>query len=257
MADTIRTTTSGASPFEFPTTVGTLIEAATQGNSAEGEKALGALCVLYRPCILAYFAIKTSNPALAKDLTQAFVVHWLARNPFTKFKIRKNSRFRCFVGRALKNFWIDYQASQHASIRNFGRVPESLEELKMSDGFEVEAEDPSPDPCMDWPWALQIHRCTLARLQAKRAGVGTVDHLELLLPFILREGDRESYAEIGKIIGAQANTVKQQVFRLRREYLDHFRCEVSQTTAREEIVEEMRYLMEILPEALAQESGQT
>ena len=94
-------------------------------------------------------------------------------------------------------------------------------------------------------------------MQAKRAAAGAADRFELLRPFILCEGTSASYEQIGQIIGAQANAIKQQVFRLRREYFDLFRCEVSQTTTRDQINEEMRYLMELLPEALAQQTSQT
>lgn len=211
----------------FPRTTDSIWQQVHDASAGDAE-AVGKLCVLYRPAILAYVRRWTRRPEDAEDLTQAFLAKVIEKNPFAGYQ-RRDTKFRSYLLRVLGNFLRD----DHR-----GRRPESepLDEEMAGGGAGVSA--------LDVELALEVHGQTLQAMAEKHAAKGTSDRFTALEPFILGVDDR--YSDLAGPLGMTPVHLRQFMFGLRESYHDGFRDAVSQMVTRGEIAGEMRYLLGLL-----------
>jgi hypothetical protein len=104
-------------------------------------------------------------------------------------------------------------------------------------------DDVTPEKLFERQWALAVLERVLTRLQTKWNDDGKVAAFQILKS-CLAGSQTEAYAEIGVSLGLSEGAVKVAVHRLRRQYRELLRDEISQTVAGpEEVDEEIRYLL--------------
>ena len=226
---------------EFPPTRWTLVLTAAGGGDTKAEQAMAELCAHYRSAIQGYFRMKCRDPHAAADLAGEFVLHLLEKNRFRNFERRENMRFRNYLSRALKYFLCDH-------------LPEAPSD-PVEHHLETVGEDPEIEKHIDAQLALAIHHRALAALRESHARLGKAARLERLRAFILEEPEGDEYPRAAADLDLAVNALYQVVLRLRKDYYKHFRAEVAQTVrqCKEELDEETRYLMALVPAALVEQ----
>ncbi len=229
---------------EFPPTRWTLVLDAAEGDDAKAQQAMAALCELYRSAIQGYFRMKCRDPHAADDLAGAFVLHLLERNRFRKFVKRDKMRFRNYLSRALKYFLCDHLPA----------APSEPVDLYL----ETAGEDSDIDKHIDAQLALAKHHRALAALHENYGRHGKAVRAARLGSFLFEDPEGDEYQRVAADLGLTLNALYQAVFRLRSDYYERFRAEVSQTVGhgKEELDEETRYLMALLPAALGAPGSQ-
>jgi DNA-directed RNA polymerase specialized sigma24 family protein len=202
-----------------------------------------------------YFAGKARDAAVGEDRAHDFILGWLKGQPLEGFQRLPGKRFRQYLATALCNHWAGYVEACCAAKRGGGQVPGSLDALSQRNGWEPPIEPADPGTEVDMLFALDLHWKALAQLKRDCRTATQRERFATLQPLILFEANAESRAELARRLGLSANTFQQALFRVRNDYYDAFRTAVANTVAREEIDDEMRYLIRLLPGALAEESA--
>jgi hypothetical protein len=244
------------SGIAYPTTHWETVVAAAGDDAAQAEAGLARLCEVYHPVIVRYFTlVNKEGPATGEDLAHEFIARWLAQRRLGAFRRIPNVPFRHYLARALARFWADRVAANRAGKRGRGQVPESLERLREDFGLDPADVPLAMEAVLDRVAALALHRRALARLSDQYRTAKQRERLEVLDPFLLFDSPTPSRLDAAGRLGLSANALLQALFRLRNDYYDAFRAEVAETVSREEIDAEMRYLIQLLPSALALAAG--
>jgi DNA-directed RNA polymerase specialized sigma24 family protein len=219
----------------YPPTRWTLVLEAAEGDEAIAKEAMAGLCAHYREAILGYCRMKCHDPHGAEDLAGSFVEHLLEKNRLRNFRRRENMRFRHYLSRALKYFFLDNKPEPAAD--------------PLESHPEMAGTDPEMDKQLDGRVALATHQRALAAVQENYARRGKLPRYERLQSFVLEEPEGDDYLSAAAELKLTHNAVCQAVFRLRHDYYEQFRAEVAQTVrhSKEEMDEETRYLMALLP----------
>lgn len=226
----------------FPPTLWTLVGEASAGQSEKAEAAIRQLCEIYQEPIVHWLRVRGHGEE-ARDLANGFVEFLLEKNRLEKFT-RRETKFRSFLLKCLNGFLRDEWRKRTAEKRGGGVPPASLDEVEVGRGEELAK-------ILDRQIALAIHRRVMAQLATEYAENGKSRRFDELKPFVLSSDGTTSYAEVGERLGMTANNVKIAVLRLRARYFELFREEVSQTSTREEVDAEMRYLITLLEDTEA------
>jgi DNA-directed RNA polymerase specialized sigma24 family protein len=201
------------------------------------------LCDHYRAAIHGYFRIKCRDPHTAEDLAGAFVLHLLERNRFRKFARCDSKRFRNYLGRAMKYFLCDHLPERPAD--------------PVEHHLETTGEDAEIEKHIDAQMALATHQRAMVALRENYARHGKARRVERLQAFLIEDPEGDEYQRAAAELNLTVNALHQAVFRLRNDYYERFRAEVAQTIrhGQEELDDETRYLMVLLPAALAAPAG--
>ena len=240
-----------AGPVQFPPTLWTIVLEAKQLEPERAQEALGKLCVHYREAIHDYFQLKCRHHHDAEDLASAFIAHLLERKRLGAFDRGSGSRFRAYLSVALKNYFIDWVKKRNAGKRGDGKPEESIELLREA-GIESSAEDPQLKRAVDLGMTRVIHRGVMAALAEKASDK---ERFEVLRYFIPYEHGAETHEKAAKQLNLSATALRKAVFDLRKNYVQQFRAAIVPTVrnARGEMDDEARELLDLLPEAIAQE----
>jgi DNA-directed RNA polymerase specialized sigma24 family protein len=226
----------------FCTTHWSVVLAAADRNSAEGEKALTELCQAYWYPLYAYVRCRGNSATEAEDLTQAFFERFLEKNPI-KNVTPGIGRFRCFLLISLKHFLANEWHRAQTQKRGGGKVIFSLDEC---DSFEP-AENLTPDVIFEQRWALTVLERVLGQLRSEFASTGKAELFDHLKAFLPLEHPEASYAEAAGRAGLKEGTVKVAVHRLRRRYAELLRAEIASTVSNpHEVGAEINYLISVL-----------
>jgi RNA polymerase sigma-70 factor (ECF subfamily) len=241
---------SQASDFPVPesarrlaSTRWTLVRAAAERSSPEGEEALATLCRLYWYPLYAYARRRLPRPQDAQDMTQAFFARLLDKD-YLRQADRERGRFRSFLLTAFKHFLANEQERQHALKRGGGHSSFSLDFDSGEERYHQEPTDETtPELLYERGWALTLLKQGLARLREELAGAGKEKLFECLKDTLTVEAPPRPYSELAGELGMSAEAVKVAVHRLRRRYGELIRAEIAQTVdTPEEIEDELRDL---------------
>jgi hypothetical protein len=119
--------------------------------------------------------------------------------------------------------------------------------------LETAGQDVSLEKHLDAYVALAVHQRALGALRESYGRHGKAARMERLRPFLFEEPAGDEYPRAAADLGLTMNALHQAVYRLRHDYYERFCAEVAQTVraCQEELDDETRYLMELLPAALA------
>lgn len=232
----------------FATTQWTVVRAAQQPDSPEGEAALEWLCRAYWSPLYAYVRRAGYDPIESQDLTQEFFTRLIEKRYLARLT-HTNGRFRSFLLTFLKHFLADHRKRHLALKRGGGRTLLALEDSR--GGVEHSIPEPieefGPEEAYEQRWVQTLLEQALNRLRAEYTAQGKGELFERLKDCQPGHRGETSYAELAHRFGLTEGSVKSAVHRLRRRYQQIIRQEVALTVSDAgEVEAEIRHLIAVL-----------
>jgi RNA polymerase sigma factor (sigma-70 family) len=227
----------------FASTNWSLVMAAAQGSSPEGEAALATLCRLYWYPLYAYARRHLPQAQDAQDLTQEFFARLIEKD-YLRQADQQRGRFRSFLLTAFNHFLANEQQRANAFKRGGSRKFLSLD---FDSGERRYQQEPTYEATAEFfyerGWALTLLNQGLARLREELATAGKEKLFECLKSTLTVDATPRPYSELAVNLGMSIEALKVAVHRLRRRYCELIRAEIAQTvTTPEEIEDELRDL---------------
>lgn len=245
--ETASSDSSAGAGSPFPATLWEPVLRAAQGDSPAAQEALRSLCVTYRQPIYSFLRRRGRDHHQAEEQCSGFIEFLLEKNRFQGF-VRTSTKFRSFLITCLNNYLGMLWRAQAAAKRGGGVAPAEFEDGSMPSPAEESAGG------LDRDIALRLHQLVLDQIEEKYTKTGKRDRFQALQGVAFGETEGDGYAEIAQSLGLTANHVRQEVFRLRNFYYDSFRAQVARTTAPDDVEDEMRYLVSLIPDPTAPEA---
>jgi RNA polymerase sigma factor (sigma-70 family) len=235
-------TTISRGQRQFDTTSWSLVLAASETGSEDAASALADFCARYWSPVYAFVRSKGYSADDAEDLTQGFFARLLEKNYVAQAE-RSRERFRTFLLAAVKHFLANEYDRRFAQKRGG-----QSEHLSIDSDSAAGAIDPAgpltPEQLYDKRWALSVVERVLAEVRAEAVAEGRGEQLERLLPLILGDAPRRSYAEIAAETGISEGTLRVAVHRQRLRFREQLRRTIAATVVQpHEIDEEIRFLI--------------
>lgn len=162
----------------------------------------------------------------AEDLTQGFFARLLAGNDLERMSPERG-RFRAFLLAAMKNFLANEWDKSVRQKRGGGLPALSMNNLDAEARYQVEPSHTlSPDKLYDRAWALTLLERVLCKLEHANAGNAAFARLK---PCLTAESRAIDHAAVAAELGSSEGAVRVAVHRLRRQYRDFLRAEISDT----------------------------
>ncbi len=210
---------------------------------------MAELCEAYYTPVLGFLLREGRDPDSARELAQEFFARLLRWGGLGEVD-PKRGKFRSYLLGALKHFLSDRRKAELREKRGGGREAESLDAMAEEEGATWEVADPASVPSdtrFDRDWALAIMARALDRLETEFGAAGKSRHFERLKPWLVGDAEPLSQAEAASDLGLSEGAVKVAIHRLRKQFREVVRAEVSQTLSEaQDVDEELRYLVEIL-----------
>lgn len=222
---------------------------AGQGDSAPAQNALETLCRTYWYPIYVYVRRKGYGPDDAQDLTQEFFGQIITKDHLRRAD-REKGKFRSFLLSILDYFLAREWTKAHRQKRGGQFSFISLDEGQAEDRYRLEpATDETPERTFLRQWALMTLKQAMKTLENECQANGKAHLFQEARGILSGEGDAARYAEIGRRLGLGEGAARVAVHRLRQRYGELLRDQIAQTVnSRQEIEEELRYLLKILSE---------
>lgn len=220
-----------------------------RGPTPAARAALGELCDAYWTPVFRFLCREDHDADQARDLAQEFFSRLLSRGGIDEVDANKG-RFRSYILGALKHFLSDVARSQNRQKRGGDAIVVPIDSggTETSPGFQLP--DPAasvPDTYFDRQWALAIMERALASVRSVFEKAGKGKQFDTFKPWLIGDTDKLTQAEIAAELDMTTGAVKVAIHRLRKDFRDAVRSEISQTVnSPTEIAEELRYLIEVL-----------
>jgi RNA polymerase sigma factor (sigma-70 family) len=232
---------------DFQTTQWTVVLRAAQTGSPISQEALAKLCKGYWYPLYVYIRRRGHGAVEAEDLTQEFFRRLLEKGYLGGVE-RGKGRFRSFLLTALKHFLANEWDRSQTQKRGGGQEIISLDVQDAEGRYDIEPADRrNPEVLFDQRWALTLMERVLQRLKEEQEASGRGEVFSRLQGHLAGSERVESYAAAGAAMGMSEGAVRVAAHRLRQRYGEILRDEIGQTVeTREEIEEEIRYLISVL-----------
>ena len=201
---------------DFETTRWGLIEQARSFDVGASRQALGELCQIYRPAILAY-ARAILHKDDAEDLTQAFFVKFIEARMDQRAD-QERGRFRGLLKVAFKNFIANEQQKMAAFKR-------TAVDVLFVDGVET------PEIAFDKAWAKVLAKRAIVRLHVEAAANNRQALFSALLPYLLEAPEAQALQVLGEQLKIRANTLAVNLKRMRARFRELIKDELLQTVS--------------------------
>jgi RNA polymerase sigma-70 factor (ECF subfamily) len=232
---------------EFATTHWSVVLLAGGDASSEADRALEDLCRAYWYPLYAYVRRQGRSSEDAQDLTQDFFSRLLERKSL-RLADPQRGRFRTFLLSSLKNFLVNEWEKSRAAKRGGGCATFSLNEQDADGRYLMEpVDDLTPDRIYEKRWAVTLLANVLARLEQRYLAHDKALLFDALKPYVAGDTVMEGYEQIAARLGMSAGAVRVVVHRLRENYRQLLREEVSRTVEGPgDVDEELRHLIAAL-----------
>ncbi len=231
----------------FRSTHWSVVLAAGEQNSPQGQEALARLCQTYWLPVYAFIRKRGYAPDQSKDLTQEFFEKFLEKNSVAR-AVRERGRFRSFLMTAVTNFLHKAHERSQAQKRGGGQPHVSLEALDPEQAYLAQLSAQTTDPVREFElrWALSVLDRVMQRLRQEFRENGREGLFDALQAHLWGDTDSVPYLELAERFNLSVANVKTTAMRCRRRYQLLLRDEIAQTVAQPgEIDEEIRYLMRL------------
>jgi DNA-directed RNA polymerase specialized sigma24 family protein len=211
----------------FQPTRWSLIASLRSGGGERERAAREELCAAYWYPLYAYVRRCGRDGQEARDLTQEFFAHLLARDFFAQADPERG-RLRTFLLTALQRFLRDEWRKDNRLKRGGGAAVLSIDEAFAEGCYAQEPADPrTPEAIYERRWALLLIERTLLAVREEYAAAGKGEIFAALKGHLEFDGDESSAAEAGALIGLGAAAARMAISRLRRRYRDRLLREVA------------------------------
>jgi RNA polymerase sigma-70 factor (ECF subfamily) len=239
-------------PDRFATTCWSEIRraAAIEGDAADS---LEKLCRQYWYPLYAFLRRAGHDSEAAEDHVQSFFADLFERRSLRRADPSRG-RFRTFLLTACQNHVANRQRAESAMRRGGGRQRLPLD---ISEGEVRYAREPSEDwtaeRLFERRWALTVIEAVFSRVRVDCEAKGRADRFDALRPLVAPAGPSPSHAEVAEQLGCSLGAVKVAAHRLRQQFGQALRDEISRTVDADEeadreeaIEEEVRSLLRAL-----------
>lgn len=231
---------------QFATTHWSVVFAAARAADDGGRRALETLCEQYWYPLYAYVRRQGHSADEASDLTQAFFVYFLDKH-VVRCASPARGRLRSFLLTCLQNFLRNEMDRRRALKRGGGMTLVSFEGAGAEERYRLEPADrEDPEQLFNRRWALSIIERALRTLRLEFTRRGKAATFDRLQPLMTADSAAERYRSAGDALGMTPGAVRVAVHRMRRQFRDLLRAEVSQTVDTEDTDEEVRDLLDAL-----------
>ena len=211
---------------QFATTNWSVIN---QLHGPDAELALATLCEQYWFPLYAYARSRVRDVHQAQDMTQGFFAHMLAKNSLRQ-AAPDRGRFRSFLLTAMKNFMTNQHVRENALQRGGGRT---LISLDFEDGErhfgKAVVDNMSADRIYERSWTLTLLGRVMDQLRAEFEQSGTVARFNALQPTLSSTAGDFKYETIAGKLEISETTARHAASRLRKQYRELLKAEVSRT----------------------------
>lgn len=241
----IRTTEAAA----FSTTRWTLVIQA-RGDAPEAKAALAQLCEAYWSPVFRFLRREGRGEDESRELAQEFFARLLSAGSGVDRADPEKGRFRSYLLGALKHFLAEQRRNSLRWKRGGGALIQSIDSGGTDTSPGLPIPDPAgnvPDACFDREWALAVMDRGLETVRQSFAKAGKERQFETLKPWLAGDTENLSQPEAATALGMTIGAVKVSIHRLRKQFAEAVRLEISQTVnTPAEVSEELRYLIEAL-----------
>lgn len=193
------------------------------------------LCRTYWYPLYAHVRRRGYSREDAEDLTQSFFARFLEKNYLDGLSPERG-RFRAFLLVALKHFLANEWDKSQSQKRGGGASILSLDWQDAEFRYRIEPVDQlSPDKLYDRAWALTLLERVLQRLELSNDGNA---YFQELKPCLTTERRAIDYTEVAARVGMTENALRVAVHRLRKQYRQLLRAEISETLADPQLLED-------------------
>jgi RNA polymerase sigma-70 factor (ECF subfamily) len=233
----------------FPTTSWTMISAAGGVDNGSAQ-ALNDLCTAYWSPVYAFIRMKGHSREEAEEHTQEFFARILEHGGLTAAD-RQRGKFRSFLLASVSNFLANQWDRATALKRGAGVPALSLDFPLGEERFNCEPCDGlTPETLFERQWALTLLGRVLARLQEEHSRQGQGALFTRMQGFLTGDQERGSYESLALDLKMSAGAARTAVHRLRRQYAELVREEITALVGDPNEVEgEIRYLLDALGRA--------
>ncbi len=233
----------------FATTRWTLVMRA-RGDAPAARAALGELCEAYWNPVFRFLRREGRSEDASRELTQEFFTLLLAHGGIDEVSPDKG-RFRSYILGALKHFLANRKRDQGRQKRGGDAIVQSIDSdggSETSPGMQIaDAAATVPDAFFDHQWALAVMERALDTVRSGFSASGKEGYFDVLKPWLTGDGGDSSQADAAAQLGTSAGAVRVAIHRLRKDFGEAVRAEISQTVdSPAEVAEELRYLIEVL-----------
>jgi RNA polymerase sigma-70 factor (ECF subfamily) len=199
-------------------------------SRVDARAALTTLCETYWAPLYAYLRRNGATPADAADTVQGFFELLLERDDLARVHSQRG-RFRSFLLASLKNFQANERDRQATAKRGGRAVALSIDVAAAEDQYKLApADQRTPESLFERAWALAVLEQAQQRLLERYEANGQEQRFDVLLPYLAGK-QAASYQDAAAALGMTEGAVKTAVHRMRREFGDLIRAEVTQTVA--------------------------
>ena len=227
----------------FATTQWSIVLAAGHDSQPDSEAALAKLCGTYWFPLYCHVRRRGHDADDAQDLTQDFFATLLEKESLRAADPHRG-RFRSFLLASMNHFLANQRRRQLAQKRGGGRAPLPLDFPSAESRLSREpSHDLTPEKAYERRWAMTLLERGLSNLRQEYVDGGKAALFDRLSVFLA--GDRgPAHREIAVELDMTEGAVRVAVHRLRGRCREHLRCEVAQTVAADQDVEdELRDLL--------------
>jgi len=207
---------------------------------------LEQLCRAYWYPLYAFIRRRGHDVDDAKDLTQGFFTHLLARNRVAVADAGRG-KFRTFLLASLNHYLVNEWDKAQRLKRGGGQLRISLDDdERAEDRFQLEAPGASPESQFDRSWAEAVMDCVQKKFRRELTEDGDAARFEVLEAFLF--GDEAcSYAAAAAQLHISETGVRSVVHRFRKRFRAIVRAEIAQTVSHPDDIEpEIRHLFAAL-----------
>lgn len=234
---------SSSRPVRFATTRWSLVAAAGKSNQSSKQDALSELCARYWPPLYAFLRQQGYDRHDARDMTQAFILDLLDRNPWAVAD-QQRGRFRTFLLSCLKNFLSHEQEKKQARKRGGSKLTFSMYQVEGEQAYQAVAREQSPDILFEKAWLNIILKRVMKRFLEPDKKTEDNQLIIQLLPSIL--GTKPDYDALARTLQKTPAALRQMVSRLRKKYQQLLLEEIGDTvTEPVQIEAEIQYLFNL------------
>ena len=204
-----------------------------QSQAPGSKEAFADLCKLYWYPMYAFIRHRGYSSQDAEDLVQGFFLHLIERKTLSRVD-RSKGKFRSFLLASLQKFLSD-EADRARCLKRGGKAEFVYLDLEgAEDRYQLESADTqSPEKIFDARWAMVLLGEAMKRLGQRYAAQGKTATFETLKVFLdpINTKSLPSYEEVAAELKVSVGAVKTLIHRLRKQYTDFVREEVSRTVS--------------------------
>jgi RNA polymerase sigma factor (sigma-70 family) len=219
----------------FRTTRWNIVLLSAQSQAPGYKEALAELCNLYWYPLYAFVRRRGHSPEDAQDLTQGFFLDLLEHKAFTRVD-QQNGKFRSFLLASLRHYLANETRSalclkRGAHIEFVYLDMQNIQNAENRYGWEEPIEALTPEKIFDARWAMALLGEARKRLSLEYAAEGRAATFEALIDFLdpLNCKKLPSYDQVADQLNVSVAAVKTLIHRLRKQYTELVREEISRT----------------------------